>query len=662
MIFRSIRLKNYSIYAGLQVIEPAVGSKGIRNITLIGGLNGRGKTSLLDAVLLALYGNRTPSLKEQGKAYSSYLESLVHRSASPDEDSFIELEFDAPLGNYTAEIRLRRSWRAANKRFIDRLEVWRDGVSDSHLADNWASHIEELLPSGLAGLFFFDGEKLAALAETDETGDGLKHSIRSLLGLDLVDRLIADMGTVIRKNQAKLKDVTAREEIDRLYAQRQELERRRAYTLQKLADLKGKIDQAEAKRQEKEQSFYESGGRLAEERQALRARELELTERYQEHKAEAASVAGGAAPLLLVLPMLCQIQANVDRESSVMEAQSALRLLRERDKRLLAHLSQTVGDLAAIEAAKDWMNREQSALERLAGEALTLNLSAAGSVQLNQLLDSVKSIRDAAFGLRIAASNTTTELEQVRDHLDIHIDEDRLHVTLTELAELTRTIERVKHQRDAMLSESLTIQRDLDQVERRISQLASALADVEDAERIVSYAGRTQETMRIYREKATRQKVNILTREIASAFDTLTHKTTLVSSIHMNTETLRISLHDVDGREILKDRLSSGEKQMLAIAILWGLAKATGRTLPVIIDTPMGRLDSSHRMNFVTKYLPNASHQVIVLSTDTEIVGPYLESLNGSIGRTYLLRYDEELRRTEVMADHYFEPVGGDVR
>ncbi len=85
--------------------------------------------------------------------------------------------------------------------------------------------------------------------------------------------------------------------------------------------------------------------------------------------------------------------------------------------------------------------------------------------------------------------------------------------------------------------------------------------------------------------------------------------------------------------------------------------RASGRTLPVIIDTPMGRLDSSHRRTFVTEYLPNASHQVIVLSTDTEITGPHLDSLNGQVGRRYQLAFDEERQGTRIV-EGYFAATG----
>src|SRR5438034_10409639 len=75
--------------------------------------------------------------------------------------------------------------------------------------------------------------------------------------------------------------------------------------------------------------------------------------------------------------------------------------------------------------------------------------------------------------------------------------------------------------------------------------------------------------------------------------------------------------------------------------MLWGLARASARPLPAVIDTPMARLDAAHRQHLVERYFPNASHQVIVLSTDTEVDRRYYEMLQPAIARAYHLRYDE---------------------
>ena len=105
---------------------------------------------------------------------------------------------------------------------------------------------------------------------------------------------------------------------------------------------------------------------------------------------------------------------------------------------------------------------------------------------------------------------------------------------------------------------------------------------------------------------------------------------------------------------IPRDQLSEGEKQLFATSILWSLAKTSGRSLPFIIDTPLARLDLDHRDNLVDEFFPAASHQVIILSTDTEITKPYYEKLLPYIARSYSMEYDDKMRCSKI-SDHYFE-------
>ena len=101
------------------------------------------------------------------------------------------------------------------------------------------------------------------------------------------------------------------------------------------------------------------------------------------------------------------------------------------------------------------------------------------------------------------------------------------------------------------------------------------------------------------------------------------------------------------------ERLSAGERQLLAIALLWGLAKASGRLLPTAIDTPLGRLDAGHRMHLVERYLPFASHQVLLFSTDEEIAGDYLDRLKPWIGKSYYLNYDDSTGTTRIVPGYF---------
>src|SRR5689334_6497887 len=102
------------------------------------------------------------------------------------------------------------------------------------------------------------------------------------------------------------------------------------------------------------------------------------------------------------------------------------------------------------------------------------------------------------------------------------------------------------------------------------------------------------------------------------------------------------------------ERLSAGERQLLAVSMLWGLARASGRPIPTIIDTPLGRLDNSHRTHLVERYFPFASHQVILLSTDEEIDRAFFERLKPQIGRTYRLKFSEATNSTVIESGYFW--------
>ena len=92
---------------------------------------------------------------------------------------------------------------------------------------------------------------------------------------------------------------------------------------------------------------------------------------------------------------------------------------------------------------------------------------------------------------------------------------------------------------------------------------------------------------------------------------------------------------------------------MLASAILWTLVELSGVEMPVIIDTPLGRLDSEHRNTLINRYFPFCSSQVAILSTDTEIINNYYKELSPFLGKQYLLSGNKQ-KTSSTIAEGYF--------
>ena len=163
------------------------------------------------------------------------------------------------------------------------------------------------------------------------------------------------------------------------------------------------------------------------------------------------------------------------------------------------------------------------------------------------------------------------------------------------------------------------------------------------------------EVLSKFKVQLQREKVSRLSTTATACFRELVEKDALVSEIQIDPETLDVTILDSDGSELLKSQLSAGEQQMFAVAIVWALALTSGYKAPVIIDTPMARLDSSPGANFVTKYLPAASSQVVVLSTDEEIAGRYLDLVRPHVLDKYTLLYREEAQCTSIVHGYFGE-------
>ena len=196
MQLESIQLENVGVFAGNQHLDLEVKSSR-QPVVLIGGLNGCGKTTLLESILLALYGKLSPAARTAKGSYEGYLEALMTTGAAGG--SAVELTFRVHEGGQEDRYVVRRTWVRTRSKVREDLEVWVNGCYDDLLSQNWSEAVDRFLPQRLAGLFLFDGEKIAKLADPRQAPKILRTAINSLLGVELVEQLGADLTTIIRR-------------------------------------------------------------------------------------------------------------------------------------------------------------------------------------------------------------------------------------------------------------------------------------------------------------------------------------------------------------------------------------------------------------------------------------------------------------------------------
>jgi DNA sulfur modification protein DndD len=240
-------------------------------------------------------------------------------------------------------------------------------------------------------------------------------------------------------------------------------------------------------------------------------------------------------------------------------------------------------------------------------------------------------------------------------------DEDAVKPFLDEVSELERQCDSLERERRRLEEEWKQVNHGKERKQAELARIQRQAVELEleaaEAARIAAYSRATRPILKEFRQRVIEKHIETIQHSVLESFRQLIRKRHLVAEIAIDANTFAVQLKAEDGATILPERLSAGERQLLAVSLLWGLAKASRRPLPAVVDTPLGRLDSSHRDHLVRRYFPKASHQVLLLSTDEEIRGHYLDALAPAIGHLYLLEFDERDQTTRIKRG-YFDKEG----
>ena len=657
MIFESLSLENFGAYAGVQnaILAPAPG----KPVVLFGGMNGGGKTTLLDALQLVLYGPRARTSTRGRAGYHEFLLSCINRNVEPHVGATITLRFSRFSNGQMVPCEVQRAWRETGSGVVETVTATQAGEFDSTLTDHWDEFIEGYLPSRIAHLFFFDGEQIKELAERENAAEILGTAIHSLLGLDIVDRLQADLKVLERRKRAEVLDGQAAADFSRVQLDITNIEALQSEVCFERAALENTVGRHRKDANDARERFRAAGGDTYARRAEI---EKELTELRRQESIESEKLRdllAGPLPLAIVSPLLAAAEADAQKESQNQTAAAVLNAVGQRDSELLALLKQQKVPADAITLAADFLENDRNK-RALAANSVGDQRYASDAVPvlahtLRYVLPSVIADAEAVIAHLATISDGITRLERdlasVPDADSLADLQQKLDHAEATLREKNAALEAV-----ALKQAALTGQRA--DAERRLERFADGAIDAEQREdsrgRILRHSARVRSTLTSFRSRVVQRHIARLEALILESLQQLFRKRTLAAQIVIDPDTFNVTLVNASGQTIPFHRLSAGERQLLATALLWGLARASGRPVPTVIDTPLGRLDSTHRQHLVRDYFPRASHQVILLSTDEEIRGAHLDTLRPSIARTYRLNHNDATGASSI-EEGYFE-------
>ncbi len=647
MIIKELSLHNFGVYSGTNSFE----FNSHKPIVLIGGLNGRGKTTFLEAVLLALYGkNSFAYLESDVTSYGQYLRSYVNTSDGTKE-SYVELTFVMDKED-PEEYRIKREWQANTGRTVENCFVYKDGALNPFLTENWSMFMENVLPSGLSSFFFFDGEKIATLAG-ESTSAQMKQSIKALLGITVLDHLESDLTRVVNRTSKNSVNQDEAVEIEKLRNLKEDAEK-------ELQDIESTIDELESKKtalQKKldkaNEEYIAKGGDLISQRQDMLNKKSVLRAKKAALAEDLMSAAGSELPLLLVMDLLRNIRENAEivHERKTLEA-----ALHKMKKELPSFISNFGEDEKGILKFLEYFESRTSK----SNSSYDYNISDAGLAQLQLLVDQrLLDKKLATKEVQNKVEKITNEENQLESYLSVDIDEKAVSNLYKKIKRMEQEISEIEAKQEVLEEKkrtangtATTLASDFN---RRVESYLKKVELNDDGDRIIKYANIASTIISKYRVALQTEKVNEVATTMTECYKKLASKKTLIDRIEMDPVSLDMNYINAAGDVVPRKSLSAGEKQMMVIALLWSLAICSKKRLPVIIDTPLSRLDSIHRQAMVSVYFPNASDQTIILSTDSEIDSKTYEMMKDDVGDEFILMYDEDSKSTTLKKGYFAE-------
>lgn len=659
MIIENLVLTDFRVFSGRHVFDlsPRTKYNKKRPIILYGGLNGAGKTTTLTAVRLALYGKQSLGYSTSKKEYEAFLVKSIHKSKDTllqASSAQVELTFSyAHMGIvncYTVE----RGWMTKGHKVIEKLKIYKDGRELSELNNEQCQgFLNEIIPIGVSDLFFFDGEKIKDLA-IDRDGAALGASIKKLLGLDIINTLQEDLSIFLRNENKKYSTVDARKEIDRLENELSGLEIKAEQELNKYEGALAAKSEVDILLGRLQNDLSSSGGAWAATREVEIENQVALVTEKEQIEMQLQEVISGSYPISIASSAaketLKQLYKEHESKKSKNTADLVERHLDSINKKFSKFLSKSDLEKAVntITAEFNKVTAQKNKV-RVIHDISDTALKTVDAV-INEALNSQNAkVKDLSKKLTLI----NKKIDDAGKNIARAPEQDAIKPIMDE-------INRAQEKRAALLAKQATYidkhklyLRGAMDVVRRLDAISERVNNEGENNRAAQYAINAQLLLKDFIKEMSKRKVFDLEHEFVNSFHRLSRKEDISISAQIDPETYAVKLVGDNGNEIDKDDLSAGEKQIYAISVLEALARTSGRHLPIIIDTPLARLDSNHRSKLINNYFPNASHQVIILSTDTEVDESFYEDLSTSISHAYKLDYSHVTGGT-VADEGYF--------
>lgn len=655
MLIEQLELENIGAYTERNTFDLSISSPK-KKVILIGGENGAGKTTFLNSIKLGLFGCFGYGYKTENNDYYKRVHGYLNASARKDETNPFSITITfSEVENYKRHVyTFKRSWNILNSAIKEKFTVKKDGhyLNDAE-KDIFESRLRENFPPKLFDLCLFDGEEISKIINENKLSSYLKELSTVIFNLDLFRNLEGDLTNYLQQeiDQKHLSSI----ESEIITLQRQEKEQSL-----NIKDLEDTIKSAQQQIEESKESysllkkdFETHGGLIKEERETFNRQVLEIETHRKANSEKVREFIQTLLPFYLNKNLLLATKNQLQNEEKLSLAnQLTSELTEERTLELVKSLPgvSSPNDLAA-ELRKQIFNIIKP------NDADVEYIHRVSPTQRTQF-------EVAAQQVEKESHDTYIQLLQENRESLLRAQELRKKISTNDSTnEFTRMLENMTQTQEKIFKLEKEVEENLNILETRQETLTALKNTIDSKHHIVQQSNKTRNTFLIaqsimklsteFQMLQHQKKLQQVQIEATKMLNKLMRKHQYISSLRIDSSTFEVTLYDNNRDHVAKETLSAGEKEILLLSLIWAMFKCSGRRVPFIFDTLLGRLDQTHKHNILVDFIPACGEQVLILSTNSEVDEKHYNLLKNFVSHGYLLEFDTDLRKVNV-TDQYF--------
>jgi len=664
MIIKQIRFKNYKTFYGNQFLdllppEKIDDTENQPNIVLIGGLNGAGKTTILNAIWYAFFGTNGKTKDEITKSNANIINDLAFSEGS--RESLLSLFIQKDEEEWEIEVKFyinNEKQVSMEERFI---HIKKDGqkirkkVTFGSLLE-FIRYTNTLIPQYAAPFFIFDGEKISNLIQRQDT-DQMVSAINTITGADAYNTLVADLTKLGSNLEKEIAKSTKKGNIDQAYKELEKSEiefnsyNSKLLSLQReISDIENELSATKLKRRTKIQQNNNSRTEVA---KKLGSVEINLKTTSENFEQQFNNNYIG----IMLRNKITNLKNNLQLEKKQTEDEiMRTRALNPLYEFINSTISEEIDPPLTAEQidqiklkGEEWYSKQFNIKSTSKMVCLHDVTNSEYNMILNYQSSSIESLRadqTKINTLKAQINQFELELANAPDEIDANVENQLIDQLNKKQLALSSQLPPLKAKVNSLRD---TVARQKSQYTKLSAKTISGSELINELEQV----NRTRSAIETHVNELTAYKKELVKSEFESMLRSLMRKQNEFSRIEFELDSAKIKLFNSQQIEIDLDSRSAGEKQMISSALIWALTRVSYLNLPIIIDTPLGRLDSKHRRTLIENFYKYLGEQVIILSTDTEFDQNYLDIMNTVSYKQYTLDYNEN-RKYTVIRDGYF--------